>query len=202
MGVDISLVIEYAYLNPATPEMDDLSFHGFSEVHLGRNSKFFALLAGVRSGEDPIVPPRGLPKNCSDLVKQLALIQILDEPPVGFPNLNSLNSEYKVVHSYYGYPVDVKDKKPEKDHNSIFSREGKEFDKKSNLFLDSNNHSHSWLVLNELTEVYAKVAKDLVYDSEHLEDTSPYGSEAILNTMRALEKEDEVITRIVFWFNG
>lgn len=206
MGVDITAVIEYADVREEVYDVDELTFFGFAEIHLGRNSNFFALLAGVRAGvEEAVVAPRGLPKNSSDLTKSLALVKILKEAPADFPALRVTNSFYKIVETFTGTEVvinpdvDKSETKREFFADRVYS---KIFDEKESLYIPNSYFNHSWLTLNELTEVYAKLEKSEILESEVLENTKPYASEAILSMMRALEKESKVITRLVFWFDN
>lgn len=209
MGVDITAVLEYAEVREEVYNLDELNFFGFAEIHLGRNSPLFSLMAGVRgSNEDAVVYPRGLPKNSSDLTKSLALVKILKEPPTDFPTTKCNNNSYKVVETFTGIEVvvnpDIDRKEEERSKRDFFSERpySSVFDQKENLYIPHSYYSHSWLTLNELTEVYAKLEKSEIFDSETLENFKPYASEAILSMMRSLEKESKVITRLVFWFDN
>lgn len=196
MGVDLHLVIEYADLPKSDNfDIDDLNFVEFSEIDLGRNSNFFGLLAGVRGGNAPVVEARGLPRNVSDKVKAKTLFKMVKD----LPDIETLTQgSYMIKETATSFEV-----LPEKLFNELQTRvKFTEFDKDKNLYYSPVYHTHSWLVLPELKEVYAKTLRESLFDSSDPTVGKPYASEAILKTMELLEKEDQVLTRVVFWFSG
>jgi len=75
MGCDIHAYIETKAV------FDDRDFWDCPmEVHLHRNYTLFSAMAGVKGDLEPVVPPRGWPKNTSDTVRYKSALFITDNP--------------------------------------------------------------------------------------------------------------------------
>lgn len=66
MGCDIHCYLEYRDPNPEWKPQDGIvTWSGWPRINPGRNYEVFGHLAGVRSGVDPVVEPRGIPEDIS-----------------------------------------------------------------------------------------------------------------------------------------
>ena len=172
MGCDIHLYVEYR-----NPKWNGESWHNFgSETNPGRDYNVFSHLAGVRTGGETIEhpPPRGMPKDAAFAARWDNQLYVDDDHAVDDEYCSSANAESWVKGGCSEW-LDA-------EHTKVSH---------------PDNHTHSWLTLDEFTEALGC--------AEAWAKTRGYGVDAeygaLLAAMAYLAKRGHEV-RIVFWFDN
>jgi hypothetical protein len=170
MGCDI-----HAYIDYSTPNNAPDRCSGFGRVDIDRNYKLFGVLAGVRGGALPFIPPRGMPEVYSWQVQQDYLMYIV--PIDGLVE---------------GVVSAAKAKEWVESGRSKYCLDGK-------FVTEPDFHTHSWLTTTEVAEVIK-----IYRSTTELEFTMQTRTvmNAILGAMKGLEKTKGYSARLVFWFDN
>jgi hypothetical protein len=169
MGCDIHCYLEYT----TDRKYGWVTFGG--RINPGRNYTLFGRLAGVRTGEDPVFPVRGLPFDIAseaDWDNRLRIVEIKDDERERECTRESAESWVKSGASTY-----------------ILDREGTKA-----WVSDPDHHTHSWLTAHEF---------DLVLQTmpEEYEFSNMIEYKAVLVALQTLAgKTGEA--RLVFWFDN
>jgi hypothetical protein len=62
--------VDYWQINPNFGHYENEPEYELVSFFIGRNYELFGILAGVRSSEDPIADPRGLPEDVTDVTRR------------------------------------------------------------------------------------------------------------------------------------
>lgn len=174
MGADVHMYVEYnskERLPHANPAFN--SWRSFGDrINPGRNYNLFGLLAGVRC-EGEIFAVRGLPENLGWSANGDSTLYITESgDDDGCCTLGQAESYEKwgsTIHK------DANGKPTKVDHPDW--------------------HSHSWLTVDELQQVFD------AYFTKHGQNVG-VEYRALLSAMRALENEGKNDVRVVFWFDN
>jgi hypothetical protein len=195
MGTDITSIIEYTdtSYNPNKDLADqDQYYYGFAEINIGRHYTLFGFLSGVRGNEEPIVPVRGLPENISCLTAERALARLIEPEEVEKLSIFDFSDIYsKRLFKRSDFP---------ENYSFTYFPESKE-DGKESLIIMPDTFGHSWLLLPELKEVYARTISESIRYEEDTITSYFFGIDSIIASMEALEKIPGYKTRLVFWFD-
>lgn len=166
MGCDIHMMLEH---KPRTQSAYWESL-AWNAINPGRSYQKFGKLAGVRDSDQPHIPPRGLPSDCSMATTYEHWLFIHAEPGNGERYVKPEDAERWVLQGLSTY------------------RDGKK-----EWVSDPDQHSHSYLSLDEYRTALAG------------EDDAnvPWAADwvALLAAAEAYEKLNHEV-RFVFWFDN
>ena len=172
MGCDVHMYVEHNGPARAGSKWGD-KWSGWPRINPGRDYRMFGLLAGVRTGEAPVFPLRGLPEDKENMAADTvgdAFLYIADnmDDVEGFCT-KAEAERYVKYGSYY-----LGDDKKRVSHPDW--------------------HSHGWLTASEFGQVLQKYEElyGPTYDPEY---------DALYASLQALEARGRT-TRIVFWFDN
>lgn len=192
MGLDIRAFIDvHPKLSVDSADRSDLdlisqsSIQCFSEIYIERDSKLFALLAGVgHLGEEikPLVLPRGLPTVYSWRVQYAYTVTAISD------------KDWTLGHGESSYPKYCKRSEAEE---WIRNGESKHLNKALSEILDPDAHTFSWITREELEQIRDKYKglEDHFWHSLEILD-------AVIALMKVLDNGQVGRARFVFWFIG
>lgn len=175
MGCDIHMYVEYR-------AKDSGHWYTFGQkINPGRNYRLFGLLAGVRSGEEPMFQPRGMPEDAAFSSRyDNSLCVAADGSGEGMASLENakrwVSSGYSKI-LVKGSTGGVKNSSSEVEIGDIISH--------------PDWHTHSWLTLDEYKSVLKK------YKESHILEYK-----ALAGAMSVLSNRGENDVRVVFWFDN
>ena len=214
MGCDIHVYIE-CYSKKSQLRADTCFVDTFFDnVNFGRNYTLFGFLAGVRSSEDPVVDPRGIP-NQPELSWAASRDYYIKVVP---------DNEYVKMRDFSGQRI-IKQSELEILKNDQYR---KLFINSENMLVNPDWHTPTWLSVEELflvrknylvhniqycSELSGKKRKELVsfISGKNEKDLMKYvfhpyeyaPLHAIISAMISLEKtDDDLKTRFVCWFDS
>lgn len=185
MGIDIIAFVDvYPDLSIDADEMESCYIQCFGKIFLQRDTKLFALLAGVGYEEEikPVIIPRGIPITSSWQVQSAYTVIAIDD------------RKWTLGHEESSYPRYCKRSQAEE---YIKKKESKYLNKYLGEIIDPDAHTFSWLRVKELEEVQTQY--------EQLTETRQQTAEslkAVIALMKALDGEQVGRSRLVFWFEG
>jgi hypothetical protein len=163
MGCDIHAYIDYdSFVQSDTKPYTDC----FAELHLGRDYNLFNEMASVR-GNGGLFSPRGLPEHISWRVDWENTLYVITGPFEEEGCCTREKAEKWVARGYSKWADDGHTKVTHPDW-----------------------HSHSYLYLDEVKQVY----KALGYPHDELK--------AVIAAMKALNGKNPERSRLVFWFDN
>ncbi|MDJ0754674.1 MAG: hypothetical protein QNJ45_14205 [Ardenticatenaceae bacterium] len=171
MGTDIHLHIEYR-----SNKYDKYRLFA-SDFQINRDYALFGALAGLGTEKEPLIPPRGLPKDISNELRYQPFIPVtqVTKKKLGFLPANIVCLDELDEPYYQG------SRRLEMDGKVIFVS-------------DPDKHTSSWLTL---TEIYAC----LDYHELKIE-SCVYNLRLLLDLMDGIKSTLGPEPRIVFWFDS
>lgn len=170
------MYIEYDEAWDPTQNTYWTSFGG--SIYTGRNYEMFGLLAGVRGTAHPLFPKRGMPDDVGYLVRSENMLRIVDETDptkIGAGQCSLVNAL-----SWH------------KNNRCAISTEP---DGVTPMWVSCPDwHSHSWLTLEEFSEVLRAYKKLTGYAPSRQ-------YKAVAAAMKALSAGKRKV-RVVFWFDN
>lgn len=173
MGCDIHLFIEVA-------EEHGVTAWASGEVYMSRNYDLFAKLAGVRSTEAPMIPPRGLPFDLSNEVFHKYFHHVLEE------------AEIQTFRGYDWVTPDEAAAMLAAGNSHCPNLKASELAKPEAFISNPDWHTPSWLWREEVMRVVP----------EELVALCP-AFRVVLNTLYSIDNTiPGARSRIVFWFDN
>lgn len=167
MGADI-----HCYIEHARPKREDYWRAFGGRINPGRDYTMFAILAGVRGSEQPLIPPRGLPPHLGWESNRDSHLFVSKDNPGGEGNCSREQAVKWVAQGSATWQGEAQ-----------------------NFVTHPDWHSHSWMTPDEWEAACAageKANPAFPVDPEYY---------AMLAAMRELEKRGLVV-RVVFWFDN
>lgn len=185
MGIDITAFVDVdPNLDVDVDEMESCYIQCFGKIFLQRDTRLFALLAGVGFEEEikPVIAPRGIPINSSWQVQSAYTVIAIDD------------HKWTLGHEESSYPRYCKRSQA---NEYVSNKESKYLNKHLGEIIDPDAHTFSWLTRTELKEVqhqYGQLAETRQQTIESLT--------AIVALMKAIDGKQVGRSRLVFWFEG
>ena len=186
MGIDITAFVDvYPNLNVDIDEMESCYIQCFGKIFLQRDTKLFALLAGVGHFEEeikPVIAARGIPIVSSWQVQSAYTVIAIDD------------HKWTLGHVESSYPRYCKRSQA---NEYVSNKESKYLNKYLGEIIDPDAHTFSWLTAKELEGVQHQYEQLTEIRQQTIESLR-----AVIALMKALDGEQVGRSRLVFWFEG